>query len=697
MQARIRQLLDEKEAEQSQFRKLYESAIQDSNGKTEDLVGKLNQEIESRGVLIVENKKQWEDEKEEMEAKIHELEKDIEYYSDVIKTAKEEAEESAASAQQIEGELNDKINQLTRDLNGERTRVDALSLQIIGKENDVKELSGRVATMVSVQDQMAEMSKEWSEKLEAMSTAKAMLVAERDQMKESAKSESERNEKLSTQIEALRNSLEEQEANTLSMEEIIVDLKRRDDQSREILDRRDDEIKLLKTRTEHLEDLEIKIQDLQTHCETQEACFNAEREVFNRENEHAKEEIESLVKDYEIFAVQLADKDEKLKIFTAVQEQLQEVTSERDQLKGLMEAKTAELNKFRSELAEAKEISQNVTEKFEIFKGQANSKHVEISETIAVQAAQKTATEVQLKEMREHLEAQKERLAKNQMESEKLRAEIDVLNSVKAEGEDRCKELENKCKELSVFKKELDDLQETHGIVIEEYNILEKELKEAKIDGEQLRSKAETFEASLAKALAGEALAAGGIDELESKMSDLLHEKQSLEDELLELKKREAVVTNNLAPLVRKLSSDEPDSLEEHPLDLTDVEHFQEALQKRDRNHEDEVARLANELDEANSALEAKSAENSNLVQELNSARKDCDQLAGEIVSQHKRLTEEREKFETENQKKIVQINNEKNVEMEEMEEIYNKQLNEKVSEFNSRIKGSRSKKGQYL
>ncbi|CAG5095657.1 Oidioi.mRNA.OKI2018_I69.XSR.g14280.t3.cds [Oikopleura dioica] len=685
--ARIKQLLDEREQEQGQFKKLYESAIQESEGKTEDLVSKLNQEIESRGVLLVENKKQWDDEREEMEAKIHELEKDIEYYSDVIKTAKDEAEESAASAQQIEAELQEKIDQLTRELKSEHNRVDALSKQIIEKDNDVKELSGRVATMVSVQDQMAEMSKEWSQKLEELSTTKAMLIGERDQMKEKAKTESEENKKLSDQMEALQNKLEETEANVISMEEIIVDLKSRDDQSREILDRRDDEIKLLKTRTEHLEDLEAKIQDLQTHIETQEAGFNAEREVFNRENEHAKDEIESLVKDYEIFAVQLADKDEKLKIFTAVQEQLHEVTDERDRLDKQLKERAEEIEGTKLELAEAKEKCQKVSEEFEIFKGQASSKDVETSEALAVQAAQKTATEVQLKEMREHLEAQKELLAQNQMESEKLRAEIDVLNSVKTEGEDRCKELQDECAELRTLKKELEELQETHGIVIEEYNLLENELKETKDQGDQLNKRAESLEAALAKALAGEALAAGSVHELEEKMSNLLHEKQTLADELSEIKKREEVVTSSLVPIVRKFSSDEADSLEEHPLDLAKVENLKGVLDKRDQNHVAEVDRLIAELEEAKMALDAKSAENSDFVQQLDRARKDCDQLAAEIVSQHTRLTEERKEFEAANQLKIVQFFNEKNAELEEMEEMYNKQLNVKVEEFNSNIK----------
>lgn len=694
LSSRIKQLIEEKETEKTQFRSLYDSAVHECTAKNEELISNLNREIEVRGTLIVENKKQFEEERQLLETKVEEHEENIEYFKDVIQNAKAEADESAASAQSIEAGFREKIEQLTEDLSSERATTTELDQQLNQKHSEIKELTGRVSTFVTVQDQMRNMSKEWSDKLEALSTVKAQLVAERDQLYNSQKETSDQKERLLVKFNELSENFKVAEASTSKMEEIIAEMSKKDEQSQQILIQKDTEIELLREKANHLDQLEVDYSELQLHVETQEAGFNAEREVFQNENEMSKEEIASLIKDYQLFSVQLANKDDQLKLFGQIQEQLHQVEIERNDLSASLKEQYDIVARKNEENKEISEKFASLTSDHDILKVKLSSKEVEVLESSKLQNAQTTAAGFELDQVRSELEATKGTLSSLESDNSNLREEIDVLNSVKVDAEDRLRELETECKELSAKAVELCDLQETHNIVIDEYNDLEVQLKFSGDESLNLKMKVEQLQSSLAKVLADGAIAVGSNQELERRLSEVVIEKQSIYEELVSQRKSNEENLNSLLtkqeivkkfkPIVYKFAHEDEDL--DDSVELVDIEKLHKALDGRDQEHSNQITHLMAELDEIRVELADKAAENSNFVEQLNSARKDCDQLAAEIVTQHKRFTQEKEDLEKDNTERIRSVSKEKDDELDEMEAQFNKQLNGKIDEFNDKI-----------
>ena len=104
------------------------------------------------------------------------------------------------------------------------------------------------------------------------------------------------------------------------------------------------------------------------------------------------------------------------------------------------------------------------------------------------------------------------------------------------------------------------------------------------------------------------------------------------------------------------------------------------------------VTNLEGEKEQFTSMIEKGTTEREKLIEIVNQKDLELEKIAAELVAQHSRFSKEKLEFENEVKVKfdqqMVALIQEKETEADEMENDFNDQLAEKVSEFNNKMQG---------
>ena len=104
------------------------------------------------------------------------------------------------------------------------------------------------------------------------------------------------------------------------------------------------------------------------------------------------------------------------------------------------------------------------------------------------------------------------------------------------------------------------------------------------------------------------------------------------------------------------------------------------------------VTNLEGEKEQFTSMIEKGTTEREKLIESVNQKDLELEKIAAELVAQHSRFSKEKLEFENEVKVKfdqqMVALIQEKETEADEMENDFNDQLAEKVSEFNNKMQG---------
>ena len=107
-----------------------------------------------------------------------------------------------------------------------------------------------------------------------------------------------------------------------------------------------------------LEEAEAEIELLRTQFEEAEENFNLERENLEALLQKSQNDIVSLVKDFEIFNIQLLEKDEQVNQLIETKDQLKNLIADNEMLKNELQVQYEKLNERNDQLDEnKKEIS----------------------------------------------------------------------------------------------------------------------------------------------------------------------------------------------------------------------------------------------------------------------------------------------------------------------------------------------------
>lgn len=104
------------------------------------------------------------------------------------------------------------------------------------------------------------------------------------------------------------------------------------------------------------------------------------------------------------------------------------------------------------------------------------------------------------------------------------------------------------------------------------------------------------------------------------------------------------------------------------------------------------VTNLEGNIEQNNAQMEKLTAEKEKLIEDLNQKDLELEKIAAELVAQHSRFSLEKVEFENDVKVKfdqqMIALIQEKESEADEMENDFNEQLAEKVSEFNTKMQG---------
>ena len=104
------------------------------------------------------------------------------------------------------------------------------------------------------------------------------------------------------------------------------------------------------------------------------------------------------------------------------------------------------------------------------------------------------------------------------------------------------------------------------------------------------------------------------------------------------------------------------------------------------------VTNLEGNIEQNNAQIEKLTVEKEKLIEDLNQKDLELEKIAAELVAQHSRFSLEKVEFENDVKVKfdqqMIALIQEKESEADEMENDFNEQLAEKVSEFNTKMQG---------
>ena len=346
--------------------------------------------------------------------------------------------------------------------------------------------------------------------------------------------------------------------------------------------------------------------------EENEEQHDQERLKYEELIKNSENEIQSLAQDFEIYRVQLSEKDEQMKQLIEIKDQLSHFINENDSLKEELQIQYQKVTEKTEENETQKSEISGFKRQIELLEGQVSAVGVQESDQIKVVKAQNSALSIELGETEESLRACQDKMAQLGEENSRLREEAQILSEVRSEIENRLREAESERdaltdernriqndleSETDRFGREISQVKESVEILKTDLennqNLLNREREQAEVyraEIEELaQAKQNLIDANdLAKeSLADQNLALGEkseeIDDLAEKLSDSRENLASSREDLRLSRDENSLQLKKLEVLEAQLNSAEQEKIEltkELKLAQTERDEIKEKLER---------------------------------------------------------------------------------------------------------------------
>ena len=346
--------------------------------------------------------------------------------------------------------------------------------------------------------------------------------------------------------------------------------------------------------------------------EENEEQHDQERVKYEELIKNSENEIQSLAQDFEIYRVQLSEKDEQMKQLIEIKDQLSHFINENDSLKEELQIQYQKVTEKTEENETQKSEISGFKRQIELLEGQVSAVGVQESDQIKVVKAQNSALSIELGETEESLRACQDKMAQLGEENSRLREEAQILSEVRSEIENRLREAESERdaltdernriqndleSETDRFGREILQVKESVEILKTDLennqNLLNREREQAEVyraEIEELaQAKQNLIDANyLAKeSLADQNLALGEkseeIDDLADKLSDSRENLASSREDLRLSRDENSLQLKKLEVLEAQLNSAEQEKIEltkKLKLAQTEREEIKEKLER---------------------------------------------------------------------------------------------------------------------
>ena len=346
--------------------------------------------------------------------------------------------------------------------------------------------------------------------------------------------------------------------------------------------------------------------------EENEEQHDQERLKYEELIKNSENEIQSLAQDFEIYRVQLSEKDEQMKQLIEIKDQLSHFINENDSLKEELQIQYQKVTEKTEENETQRSEISGFKRQIELLEGQVSAVGVQESDQIKVVKAQNSALSIELGETEESLRACQDKMAQLGEENSRLREEAQILSEVRSEIENRLREAESERdaltdernriqndleSETDRFGREILQVKESVEILKTDLennqNLLNREREQAEVyraEIEELaQAKQNLIDANdLAKeSLADQNLALGEkseeIDDLAEKLSDSRENLASSREDLRLSRDENSLQLKKLEVLEAQLNSAEQEKIEltkELKLAQTERDEIKEKLER---------------------------------------------------------------------------------------------------------------------
>ena len=360
------------------------------------------------------------------------------------------------------------------------------------------------------------------------------------------------------------------------------------------------------------DEAEAEIELLRKTFEENEEQHDQERVKYEELIKNSENEIQSLAQDFEIYRVQLSEKDEQMKQLIEIKDQLSHFINENDSLKEELQIQYQKVTEKTEENETQKSEISGFKRQIELLEGQVSAVGVQESDQIKVVKAQNSALSIELGETEESLRACQDKMAQLGEENSRLREEAQILSEVRSEIENRLREAESERdaltdernriqndleSETDRFGREILQVKESVEILKTDLennqNLLNREREQAEVyraEIEELaQAKQNLIDANyLAKeSLADQNLALGEkseeIDDLADKLSDSRENLASSREDLRLSRDENSLQLKKLEVLEAQLNSAEQEKIEltkELKLAQTERDEIKENLER---------------------------------------------------------------------------------------------------------------------
>ena len=346
--------------------------------------------------------------------------------------------------------------------------------------------------------------------------------------------------------------------------------------------------------------------------EENEEQHDQERLKYEELIKNSENEIQSLAQDFEIYRVQLSEKDEQMKQLIEIKDQLSHFINENDSLKEELQIQYQKVTEKTEENETQKSEISGFKRQIELLEGQVSAVGVQESDQIKVVKAQNSALSIELGETEESLRACQDKMAQLGEENSRLREEAQILSEVRSEIENRLREAESERdaltdernriqndleSETDRFGREISQIKESFEILKTDLennqNLLNREREQAEVYRAEIEELAQAKQNlinanDIAKeSLADQNLALGEkseeIDDLAEKLSDSRENLASSREDLRLSRDENSLQLKKLEVLKAQLNSAEQEKIEltkELKLAQTERDEIKENLER---------------------------------------------------------------------------------------------------------------------
>lgn len=356
--------------------------------------------------------------------------------------------------------------------------------------------------------------------------------------------------------------------------------------------------------------------------EENEEQHDQERLKYEELIKNSENEIQSLAQDFEIYRVQLSEKDEQMKQLIEIKDQLSHFINENDSLKEELQIQYQKVTEKTEQNETQKSEISGFKRQIELLEGQVSAVGVQESDQIKVVKAQNSALSIELGETEESLRACQDKMAQLGEENSRLREEAQILNEVRSEIENRLREAESERDALT------DERNRIQNDLESETDRFGREILQVKESVETLKTDLENNQNLLNREREQAEVYRAEIEELAQAKQNLIDAndlaKESLADQNLALGEK----SEEIDDLAEKLS-DSRENLASSREDL--------------RLSRDENSLQLKKLEVLEAQLNSAEQEKVELTKELKLAQTERD----EIKEKLERISEEKEVFES--------------------------------------------------